>query len=31
MLTQEYLFPHVMNNCIKNEIFGVMKLLIYML
>ena len=26
MLTQEYLFPHVMTKCIKNEIFGFMKL-----
>ena len=24
ILTQEYLFPFVMNQCVKNEIFGVM-------
>ena len=23
ILTQEYLFPFVMNQCVKNEIFGV--------
>ena len=31
LLTQEYLFPFVMNTCVKNQIFEIMKLQISML
>ena len=31
LLTQEHLFPFVMNTCVKNQIFEIMKLQISML